>query len=234
MKEKVSYVVLIILLFLLIPFNVFAATIEYLGSTEGIISTNENFFSDFGVSFPGDIKEDFIEIKNSTDDEVEIFFKSESVDKNSDDLIEKLSLIISLEHNNEVKKIYEGNLKADKLNDYISLGNYKKGYNGKLLFKISIPTDLDNSYSNKIANFKWFFKVEDNNDENTDNSTIIIYENGKAISENLINNDSQEIRITSNSKTGDNIILYIIILCVTISILVLLVFVKLKNRKKDK
>ena len=164
-------IAIIFILQILQPINVQANTVEYNGE-KGLIATPNDFFLNINELLPGDTKEDVAYIKNTTNNEIEVFFKTEPIDKTEyyDDidysLLEKIKLKITLKssNNSEEKTIYDGNLGAELMNNYISLGKYTKKYNGelKVLHKIQeeeydaedfideIIHLVDKKYANKL------------------------------------------------------------------------------------
>ena len=205
MNKKILYALMITVFLFLVPLNTFATSVEYIGNSDGIISENNNFFNDIGSLMPGDEVEDYIEIKNNTNSSVEIFFKAENID--NEYLTSKINLSIVLIHNGETKEIYNGNLKANELTEYVSLGNYERGYDGKLLFKISLPKNLNNQISNKNADLKWIFMVKaDEEKKNDDKSTI---------------------------NKGDNIVKYFFSFMLSVFLIIVLVLIKIRKDENN-
>lgn len=237
-------IAIIFILQILQPINVQANTVEYNGE-KGLIATPNDFFLNINELLPGDTKEDVAYIKNTTNNEIEVFFKTEPIDKTEyyDDidysLLEKIKLKITLKssNNSEEKTIYDGNLGAELMNNYISLGKYTKKYNGELKFKIEVPTDLKNDYTLSTTKVKWVFAVEktkDNTNKNEDTKD-----------ENKLNNNTNENEDTKDKnliekiidtvKTGDNIFYTIAILIICAIIVIVLVAQKVRmNKRKDK
>ena len=238
-------IAIIFILQILQPINVQANTVEYNGE-KGLIATPNDFFLNINELLPGDTKEDVAYIKNTTNNEIEVFFKTEPIDKTEyyDDidysLLEKIKLKITLKssNNSEEKTIYDGNLGAELMNNYISLGKYTKKYNGELKFKIEVPTDLKNDYTLSTTKVKSVFAVEktkDNTNKNEDtkdenklnNNTNENYEDTK--DKNLIE------KIIDTVKTGDNIFYTIAILIICAIIVIVLVAQKVRmNKRKNK
>ena len=238
-------IAIIFILQILQPINVQANTVEYNGE-KGLIATPNDFFLNINELLPGDTKEDVAYIKNTTNNEIEVFFKTEPIDKTEyyDDidysLLEKIKLKITLKssNNSEGKTIYDGNLGAELMNNYISLGKYTKKYNGELKFKIEVPTDLKNDYTLSTTKVKSVFAVEktkDNTNKNEDtkdenklnNNTNENYEDTK--DKNLIE------KIIDTVKTGDNIFYTIAILIICAIIVIVLVAQKVRmNKRKNK
>ena len=245
-QNKIMKIIIAIIFILQIlqPINVQANTVEYNGE-KGLIATPNDFFLNINELLPGDTKEDVAYIKNTTNNEIEVFFKTEPIDKTEyyDDidysLLEKIKLKITLKssNNSEEKTIYDGNLGAELMNNYISLGKYTKKYNGELKFKIEVPTDLKNDYTLSTTKVKWVFAVEktkDNTNKNEDTKD-----------ENKLNNNTNENEDTKDKnliekiidtvKSGDNIFYTIAILIICAIIVIVLVSQKVRmNKRKNK
>ena len=254
-------IAIIFILQILQPINVQANTVEYNGQ-KGLIATPNDFFLNINELLPGDTKEDVAYIKNTTNNEIEVFFKTEPIDKTEyyDDidysLLEKIKLKITLKssNNSEEKTIYDGNLGAELMNNYISLGKYTKKYNGELKFKIEVPTDLKNDYTLSTTKVKWVFAVEktkdntnkneDTKDENKLNNNT--NENEDTKDKNKLNNNTNKNyedtkdknlieKIIDTVKTGDNIFYTIAILIICAIIVIVLVAQKVRmNKRKNK
>lgn len=217
-----------------------ANVVEYKGGAEGLIVAPDDFFLNLGELLPGDTKEDIAYIKNSTKDSIEVFFKTEPLDETEyyDEidysLLEKIKLKISLKQtsNSEEKLLYEGNLGAELMSEYISLGEYKNGYDGEFIFKIEVPTELRNDYTLSTTKVKWVFAVEKKDGRNENNSSTNTNNNSNKTNDN---NETKENtknpidKIITTVTTGDNIYYAIIILILAIVICIGTVLIKKKS-----
>lgn len=234
-----------------------ANVVEYKGGAEGLIITPDDFFLNIGELLPGDIEEDVAYIKNSTKDSIEVFFKTEPLeqeeyyDEIDYSLLEKIKLKISLKQtsNSEEKLLYEGNLGAELMSEYISLGEYKKGYDGEFIFKIEVPTELRNNYTLSTTKVKWVFAVEKKDGKNENNTNINTNTNTNTNTNNNANNsnktnDKNEIKentknpikeIIETVTTGDNIYyaVTILLIAIVIAISIVTVIIKKKSNKKS-
>lgn len=237
---KISKIVKIIIAMILIllmfyPINVQANVVGYNGE-EGLIAAPNDFFLNLDELLPGDTKEDVAYIKNTTDSEIEVFFKTEPLDKTEyyDDidysLLQKIKLKISIKNskNSDEKILYDGSLGAELMNNYVSLGKYTKNFDGEFKFKLEVPTDLRNDYTLSTTKVKWVFAVNKTKDpENTNNDNEQKENNNKSEDKNSIE------KIFDIVKTGDNII-YLIGLLVICIIMVIILIIKNKKQTKDK
>ena len=244
MMKRIKIIMLLIcVLMLAMHITVKANEVEYRGELGGLIATPDDFFLNLGELLPGDTKEDRAYIKNSTNDEIEVFFKTEPLDRSEyyDEidysLLEKIKLKISLKQtkNSEEQLLYEGNLGAELMSNYISLGEYKKGYDGEFIFKIEVPTELRNDYTLSTTKVKWVFAVEkkqnsennskdESNSENTPNTPNTNEENNQGTDEKNIISE-----IVKSIKTGDNI--YYIIGIFSLAVIVCIAVVVIKNER---
>ena len=251
LKNKENTIKKAIIIMLIAIFTLFiscscvqANSVEYRGDAEGLITTPEDFFLDFGTLLPGDKREDVAYIKNTTNDEIEVFFKTEPLDQNEyyDDidysLLEKISLKISLKQtsSSEEKVLYEGNLGAESMSEFISLGEYNKGFDGEFIFKIEVPTSLRNDYTLSRTKVKWVFAVEkiikeqgEKIDEEPSNTSEVIYEsNSETVKEE---NQNPVKELVNLIKTGDNI--YYAVAILIISVLIIISLCIKKNTKEE-
>ena len=91
------------------------------------------------------------------------------------------------------------------MSDFISIGEYEKGYEGMFKFKIDIPVELKNEYNLSTAKLKWIFSAE------------------------KIEDESAKGRI----KTGDNIIVAVIAFVVVSIVCIIALVLKGKSSKRD-
>lgn len=228
--------VLIVILAIFMNSKVLAHVVEYRGEAEGIVSIPEDFFEDFGNLLPGDVKEDKAIIRNTTNDKINIYFKTELLEEEekseeSKDLLEKIKLEISLKDSKGERQIYSGNLKAESLSSkYILLGSYEKNFDGEFKFKIEVPKELKNNYSLAENEVKWIFYVEkideiktndDGKDDNNTNKDIDKNKNDNNIINNIIN----------NVKTGDYI--YYIVGLVVILLIINIIIICIRRKDED-
>lgn len=207
MLKKVKYIMLMVFVLISIMQPIaYANTVEYRGEPEGLIATPDDFFLNFGELLPGDDVQDVAYIRNTTNDEIEVFFKTEPLSRQEyyDDvdysLLEEIKLTITLKRANEDEKlIYEGNLGAELMKEYISLGTYEKGFDGEFRFKLDVPETLRNKFTLSSTKVKWVFYVE-----------------------------KHEIK-EDKPKTGDNIWVSILALVLVIILITIIVVKRRKN-----
>lgn len=223
--KKLLLMLLVIIVAMSFSSISFANTVEYKGEAEGLITVPDDFFLNFDTLMPGDIEEDIAYIKNSTDDKIEVFFRTEPLEKFEyyDDidysLLEQVTLKISLKKtaSSEEITLYEGNLGAESMSEFISLGEYDKGFDGEFKFKIEVPTSLRNNYTLSRTKVKWIFAVEKKDEEEPDNEQ---------------DDDTKKNPIERIVKTGDNIVIISILLAIVM--IVFVTVLKLKKKQKNR
>ena len=153
--------------------------VEFEGSAHKLIAAPDDFFSGFSAAMPGDIFKDSVEIRNTTANTAEIFFRTSAECKSVKDqeFLRKQKLEISMDG----KKLYEGDLLAVSLNKAVSLGNFAKNKSGKMEFQVTVPSELDNTYALRKGDVKWIFSVE---------------EDGKIITPNPLQKQPEKERMT--------------------------------------
>lgn len=241
MLKKLKVVMLIIFLCVsMFCVKANANSVEYRGEAEGLIATPDDFFTNISELLPGDTEEDVAYIKNTTDDTIEIFFKTEPLDRSEyfDDidysLLEKINLKITLKKSgsSEEQEIYDGNLGAESLSEYISLGNYVKGFDGEFRFKLEVPTSLRNAYTLSNTKVKWIFMVV------KDDEPIPDEPDEPDTPEEPEKKDESEEKTVPDSKgkikTGDNIIVAVIALGIVLVIAGVVIILKKKTSKDEK
>lgn len=155
-------------------------SVKYIGDAKKLVSTTNDFFSSFTNVLPGDEYEDYAFLENTSNKDIRLFFKNEVLDesnyklKEDKDLLDQIKLTIYIDETNSANIssnsnasknadkliIYEGNLKAESINDnWINLGVYHPNESTKFKFKISVPADLTNEYDMTNTKVKWWFGV---------------------------------------------------------------------------
>ena len=139
--------------------------VEFEGNAHKLIAAPEDFFAGFSAAMPGDVFEDSVEIRNTTEHTAEIYFRTAPECKSVKDqeFLKKLKLEISVGE----KKLYSGDLLAASLNKPVSLGKIKSGKGESMKFQVTVPKELDNTYALRDGDVKWIFSVNEEEKENT-------------------------------------------------------------------
>ncbi len=208
--------------------------VEYLGDTEKLFKTNDDFFVNIPTMLPGDVYEDKAILFNNSNSNINLYFKTESYDKDEYELeedyqlLEKIQLSISIKKNNELVNLYNGSLGSKDFISYKNIGSYVPKEKADFIFRIEVPSELKNEFDMTRTKVKWFFGVEK---EEIEKDVL-----GDKINEKkndlLKNIDVEKQTINSNNiKTGDDArtVLY-----ATLGICTFLFFLTMrKESKKD-
>ena len=131
--------------------------IEYQGESEELFLNEEDFFQNFSVLMPGDEYKDSVEIRNSSESDVNLYFRSEIAEEN---LSEEIELLITTEVNGQERMLYKGPLRAESLSENRLLVNIPGGVQGKLNYTVTVPEELGNTYAAEECQVKWIFSTE--------------------------------------------------------------------------
>lgn len=179
-------------------------SVEFDGKAHKLIAAPEDFFSNIPTAMPGDIFTDSVALSNTTDQEAELFFRTALKNQDAEqlDLLNNLGLEISYKD----QVIYSGDLKAEDMKGYISLGKYQPGDTGELDFKVTVPKELNNAYALRDADVQWIFTVREKENPEQPNTGTGVSPNGGSPVEHGVSS-------VSPAKTGDEspIIAFVII-----------------------
>lgn len=223
MKNALKIFITIFVIF--ISINVSALEIKYEGANKGIIKDGDTLFNDINLVYPGDSATDEVIIKNTTNVPLEVYFK---VNSGESRLADALLLTVVLDYNGAESTIYNGDFVASPLNNYISLGTYKAGFNGKLKFILSVPSTLDNDFAADDLDTVFTFMVEDkgyNSDKNVIDPITDTNGDGK-----INGKDKDKSKSIISPTTFDDIAKYFGLLILSI-IGIAIYFVSIKRKK---
>ncbi|MEE1196605.1 MAG: SipW-dependent-type signal peptide-containing protein [Lachnospiraceae bacterium] len=133
--------------------------VEFEGNSHKLVAVPKDFFSNLGQAMPGDLLNDTVTLKNTTEDEVELLFHTalpETLTEEQKSLLTKIELAIFLDGD----KLYEGNLEAASLSSDISLGKYQSQENKEFTFSLTVPAELKNQYALADTVVRWVFSVQ--------------------------------------------------------------------------
>lgn len=133
--------------------------VEFEGNSHKLVAVPKDFFSNLGQAMPGDLLNDTVTLKNTTEDEVELLFHTalpETLTEEQKSLLTKIELAIFLDGD----KLYEGNLEAASLSADISLGKYQSQENKEFTFSLTVPAELKNQYALADTVVRWVFSVQ--------------------------------------------------------------------------
>ena len=135
--------------------------VTYTGEAYKHFEATDNFFSGVQNILPGDNVQDTVAVENTSDKDVEMFFKtdrlsqSEYLLKEDYQLLDEIDIEISYQDDSSSKLIYKGKL-GDSL-DFVSLGRLPSKEAGELKFILHVPDELDNQYDMTQTDVLWTF-----------------------------------------------------------------------------
>ena len=105
-------------------------SVEFNGKAHKLIAVPDDFFTNLESAMPGDILKDAVQIANTTDQEAELFFQT-NTDGRSEEQMNMLKKV-RFEISQNKKILYKGTLDAAELAKARSLGKFKSGQKGSL------------------------------------------------------------------------------------------------------
>lgn len=132
--------------------------VEYQGDADKLISDPNDFFTNFPVILPGDSYSESAELSNDSDREINLYFRTEDIDDS--ELLDRITLSIDCTIDGKTEHVYDGSLRAVRLQDDILLGRMPAGSRGNFTFSIQVPKELDNAYTLLDGKVKWIFSTE--------------------------------------------------------------------------
>lgn len=226
-------------------------TVEYSGKAQKLVAAPDDFFGNLGRLMPGDTQTDSVEIRNTSDKTMELFFFAgyENQTKEQVELLSALEIQIKYDG----KEIYKGKLLQDGLNKGVSLGSYEPDKGGKMVFAITMPSALGNAFARRNAAVKWVFKTQEEEliptPEETPVPTIVpagqnpapgtgTVSTGGKISTGGTAGTVHTVQDTGSAKsapikTGDESTIALFVLFILLSAAVVLTILRIKRRVRD-
>ncbi|MBQ8305589.1 MAG: hypothetical protein IJX90_05150 [Blautia sp.] len=133
-------------------------SVKLQGDAPKLVVMPEDFFSNFGRLMPGDSMTDRVLLHNTTKRKAELFFSAGYQDQTPEQVELLKALELTIEYKG--KELYKGPLTGDDLNREISLGRYKAGEKGELVYTVRMPEELENAFALRDADVIWNFRVE--------------------------------------------------------------------------
>lgn len=131
--------------------------IEFQGEAHKLLSISDDFFSGFGAAMPGDIMRDHAMLVNTTRNPAVLYFHTESLWSNEEEMTLLKQLQLELKLNGKV--LYQGALGGEELQKEIELVKLMPDERGDLEFTVSVPETLKNASALQDARVKWVFRV---------------------------------------------------------------------------
>lgn len=199
-------------------------TIKYENGTEKDISIPNNFLEALKDAMPGDSFTEKIEIKNITKDRVKYFLKLDLNNLNTDEI--ELLNNLNLEITNEKGKVLYNNKLL--INNNAIIAELEKNESSKLEFKITVPKELPNKYSNLNPKLSLTFSSDYKEKTNTNTNSGTIENSSNT---NLQNNSIT--KLVTNPKTGDKVFFAMIIFIISAICFVVTIVLDFIIRKKE-
>ena len=136
--------------------NYQSLTVTVEGAAARLLVFPADFFQNLKTLMPGDTVSDSFSIRNNTEKEAEIFFRTEepeNLTQEQQELLENLEFRMV----KDGEEIYCGDLRSIQLQKEISLGSYKKGEASEVSFYISMPEEDQNRYAVRNTMVHWIF-----------------------------------------------------------------------------
>lgn len=116
--------------------------------------STEDLFSNFDRFRPGDSCSETLTMKNDSQDQMEVYFRTENCNS---EVLREMELTIALGGT----PVYNGNLASPELESFMKIGTIDRGKAGKLQFEIKMPASADNRYSLLKENVTWIIAVRE-------------------------------------------------------------------------
>ena len=197
--------------------------IKYDNDTENDIYVPDSFLESIKNAMPGDVFTDIIEIKNTYLNKAKFFIKLKADDADENEM--KLLNVMNLQiRDSRGKLLYNGKLLTD---DDVFLTELAANEKENLEFRMSVPIDLTNEYSNLNPELLILFS---SNKKKGDNSNSNISSGGVTKVED---NSKNIVSLLNSPKTGDNIKIAIIVFLVSAFGLIVTMIADFVIRKKE-
>ena len=148
--------------------------IQYDRVSKSLIKNADDLFENIPVLFPGDTYSDILELENTSNNKVKLYFNTYS---KSSKLLDGIQLKIVLKNDSSEKTIYNGSLNSTKLAERFLLTELKGREQQKLEYTISIPKEFNNKYTLLNDSVRWIFSAEEIIPDKPKNNIVIQFPN---------------------------------------------------------
>lgn len=138
------------------------AKFEYLGGADSMVEPDRDIFEHIGQMMPGDSEAGIVEVRNSSDVPVRLWFWAEE-DVRGTEAAESMlsSMTIEIVDMDAEEAVYAGLLHPEGYTEPIDLGTYEPGGGARLAYEITLPSELTNECMGQTAGVTWTFAAED-------------------------------------------------------------------------
>lgn len=123
-----------------------------------------DMFTDLKNVMPGDKRSQNITVRNDASKNVKtkLWLRSEYADESSRDFLSKLRFTLDVSNDNGQAYMFSSSGALTEENDgWIYLGTLYSGGEVNLTLNVYVPTELDNSYMDRLGIVEWTFKSEE-------------------------------------------------------------------------
>ena len=99
-----------------------------------------------------------MDIRNNSKEPVKLYFHTSILEEN--ELLDKVMLKIYEDFDNKSRLVYDGTIRGKELFDNTLLADMNGGEEGKVIFEIYVPEELDNDYVLSGSEVVWNFLTE--------------------------------------------------------------------------
>ena len=193
MMNRVSSLLLVLVLVLAMSVNVFATDVDgsvtYEGKANEFIFapgseySDTDLFTNFKGVMPGDVLTEKIPVKNakSTGMKVKIYMRALGAQLDTDEFLSQMTLTVK----NASTKLFEAPAnQTAQLTDWVCLGTLSAGGEMVLDVELNVPIEMGNDFANQIGYLDWQFKVEEipETPKTGDESNLLLYGTMAAVS----------------------------------------------------
>ncbi|MBS6194407.1 MAG: hypothetical protein KH828_02335 [Clostridiales bacterium] len=115
-------------------------------------------FRNLSPFVPGETQTGTLEFSNQTSQEREVYMCSEIIEEN--EFLKELELTVQVRMGNQVRVIYRGNMLAEELQEYRSLGKIPAKAGAMVEIFVTLPKEADNRYSVQTGKVKFRFTTD--------------------------------------------------------------------------
>ena len=186
MMNRVSSLLLVLVLVLAMSVNVFATDVDgsvtYEGKANEFIFapgseySDTDLFTNFKGVMPGDVLTEKIPVHNakSTGVKVKIYMRALGAQLDTDEFLSQMTLTVK----NASTELFEAPAdQTAQLTDWVCLGTLSAGGELDLDVELNVPIEMGNDWQHQIGYLDWQFKVEEIPDtpKTGDNNDLLLY-----------------------------------------------------------
>lgn len=171
MRKNVKILCAVLMMLCLLCSGALAASsVNYEGGAEkfvflpGSAQSDSDLFENFKGVLPGDVIEQKITVKNTSDGAVRIYLRAETTGMQDRDFLSQLSMTVECRD----KDIFEAApSETAQLTENTLLGTFKKKGSTELTVTLSVPASMGSEYMGRTGVVPWTFLVEEIAEDDT-------------------------------------------------------------------